>query len=52
MCVCVCVCVYIYIYIYDSMKMYRNEKTKGLLKMILFVEIFANIKHSSGRVSY
>ena len=26
------------------MKMYRDEKTQSLLRMILFVKIFANIK--------
>ena len=26
------------------MKMYRNEKTQSLQKMILFIEIFANVK--------
>ena len=26
------------------MKMYRDEKTQGLPEMILFVEIFANVK--------
>ena len=27
------------------MKMYRDEKTQDLYRMILFVEIFANVKH-------
>ena len=31
----------------DSMKMFQDEKTQGLQKMILFVEIFVNIKHFS-----
>ena len=26
------------------MKMYRDEKTQGLLKMVLFIELFANIR--------
>ena len=39
------------------MNIYREEKTQGLQRMILFVEIFANIKcfifrPSSGYVSY
>ena len=50
--------IYIYIYIYmcvcvylrktgnksDNMKIFRDEKTQGLKRMIEFVEIFANIK--------
>ena len=44
--------IYIYIYIYlgktgnesDSMKMYRKEKTQGLQRMILFIELFASVK--------
>ena len=31
--------------VYTDMKMYRGEKIQGLWKMILFVEIFANIKY-------
>ena len=27
------------------MKMYRDEKTQGFQRMILFEEMFANIKH-------
>ena len=34
---------YIYIYIYIYMKLFREEKTQGLQKMILFVEKFANV---------
>ena len=46
----VCVCVYIYIYIYTgkleinlTRKIYEYEKSKGLQKMILFIELFTNI---------
>ena len=39
MCVCVFGCVYY------CRKMYKNEKTLSLSKMILFIELFANIKH-------
>ena len=28
----------------DCMKMYRDEKTQGLHRSILFVELFANVK--------
>ena len=40
------------------MKKYRDEKTPGLLRLILFIELFVNVKRSvffipsSGRVSY
>ena len=27
-----------------SMKMYQDEKTQGLLRMILFIELFANVR--------
>ena len=29
------------------MKLYRDEKTQGLQRMILFLEIFANVKYFS-----
>ena len=35
--------------------MYKDEKIQGLQRMILFVEIFANVlvfRSSSGRLSY
>ena len=54
---CVCVCMYmcileVCIYVYmgkngnkaDSMTMYRDEKTQGFQRIILYLKIFANIK--------
>ena len=35
---------YIYIYIYSIMKMYRDEETQGIQRMILLKELFANVK--------
>ena len=49
-CVCVCVragmrvCIYICVCMCVFMKMYRDEKTHGLQRMILFIELFANVK--------
>ena len=31
---------------FGCMKRYKDEKTPGLLRMILFLEIFANVKGS------
>ena len=34
----------LHLYIYIYVKMYRDEKTQGLQRIILFVELFANVK--------
>ena len=39
-----CVCIYIYTYIYIYMKIYKTEKIQTLQRMLLFTELFANVK--------